>query len=91
MSARYPRAASVAQQFALALFAVASNMRRIIQFEHDQYEAERRAAAGRAPQPRKQPDEYLKRARNGEARYMRNPPPQKLVPWEPLELPPVPA
>ncbi|WP_396289836.1 hypothetical protein [Curtobacterium sp. KT1] len=82
-----------AQQFALALFAVASNMRRIIQFEHDEYELERRAAAGRAPQPRKQPDDYLKRARdrNGETRYMRNPPPRKLVPWEPLELPPVPA
>lgn len=81
------------QQFALALFAVASNMRRIIQFEHDVYELERRAAAGRSPQPRKQPDEYLKRARdrNGETRYMRNPPPRKLVPWEPLELPPVPA
>lgn len=40
-----------AQQFALALFAVASNMRRIIQFEHDQYEAERGAAAGRASSP----------------------------------------
>ncbi|WP_420366035.1 hypothetical protein AAEP80_04030 [Curtobacterium sp. L3-7] len=82
-----------AQQFALALFAVASNMRRIIQYEHDVYELERRAAAGRAPQPRKQPGEYLERARdrNRETRYMRNPPPRKLVPWEPLELPPVPA
>jgi hypothetical protein len=71
-----------AQQFALALFAVASNMRRIIQFEHDEYEAERRAAAGRAPQPRKQPDEYLKRARdrNGESRYMRNPHPKNWCP-----------
>ncbi|MET3452204.1 hypothetical protein [Curtobacterium sp. 1544] len=62
-----------AQQFALALFAVASNMRRIIKHEHDVREDERRTAAGRAPQTRKQADEYLKRARdrNGETRYMR--------------------
>lgn len=82
-----------ARQFALALFAVASNMRPIIEYEHDVYELERRVAAGRAPQPRKQPGEYLERARdrNRETRYMRNPPPRKLVPWEPLELPPVPA
>lgn len=82
-----------AQQFALALFAVASNMRRIIQFEHDVLMMEQRVAAGRAPQPRKHPDEYLKRARdrNSETRYMRNPPPRKLSPWEPLALPPVPA
>lgn len=85
--------ALAAQQFALALFAVASNMRRIIKFEHDAIVMERRIAAGRAPKPRKEPGEYLDRARdrNGETRYMRNPPRRKLVPWEPLELPPVPA
>lgn len=82
-----------AQQFALALFAVASNLRRIIKYEHDVHEMGRRASAGRAPMPRKQPDEYLKRARdrNDETRYMRNPPPLKLAPWEPLEPPPAPA
>jgi hypothetical protein len=90
---RRPMHGLAAQQFALALFAVASNMRRIIKFEHETLVMERRVAAGRAPRPRKQADEYLDRARdrNGETRYMRNPPPRKLVPWEPLELPPVPA
>ncbi|WIB00388.1 hypothetical protein [Curtobacterium sp. MCBA15_012] len=82
-----------AQQFALALFAVASNMRRIIQLEHDGHESERRAGAGRSPQPRKQPDDSLERApdRIGETRYVRNPPPRSLVPWEPSELASAPA
>jgi hypothetical protein len=68
-------------------------MGRIIKFEHETLVMERRVAAGRAPKPRKQANEYFDRARNrnGETRYMRNPPPRKLVPWEPLELPPVPA
>ena len=78
-----------AQQLALALLAVKSNMTRIINFENALREEQLRAAAGRAPKRRKQDGEYLQRSRDrrGETRYLRNPPPRELVPYEEPALP----
>jgi hypothetical protein len=85
-----PMRGLAAQQFAFALIAVASNMRRITKYEHDIAVAEKRTAAGRAPKPRKAAHERLKRSRDrrGESRYMQNPPPRKLVPLDELVTPP---
>ncbi|OIH99744.1 MULTISPECIES: hypothetical protein [unclassified Curtobacterium] len=78
-----------AQKLALALLAVKSNMTRIINFENALREEQLRAAAGRAPKRRKQDGEYLQRSRDrrGETRYLRNPPPRELVPYEEPALP----
>jgi len=78
-----------AQQLALALLAVKSNMTRIINFENALREEQLRAAAGRAPKRRKQDGEYLQRSRDrrGETRYLRNPPHRELVPYEEPALP----
>ncbi|WP_420369387.1 hypothetical protein [Curtobacterium sp. L1-20] len=69
-----PMRGLAAQQLALALFAVRSNMTRIINYENALREQQLRAAAGRAPKRRKQEGEYLQRSRDrrGETRYLRN-------------------
>lgn len=68
-------------------------MTRIINFENALREQQLREAAGRAPKPRKKEGEYLQRSRDrrGETRYLRNPPPRELVPYEEPEMPAPPA
>jgi hypothetical protein len=89
-TANRPMRGLAAQQFAFALIAVASNMRRITKHEHELYVEEKRAAAGRAPKPRRPQKDRLQRSRDrlGETRYMKNPPPRKLVPLDELVTPP---
>lgn len=89
-SANRPMRGLAAQQFAFGLIVFASNMRRITNHEHDQAVAARRAAAGRILRPRKPRAERLQRSRDrrGETRYMKNPPPRKLVPLDELVTPP---
>lgn len=84
-----PMRGLAAQQFALALFAVKSNMTRITDFEAEKRKQAMREAAGRRRIPRKQEGEYLQRSRDrrGESRYMRNPPPRELVPHVEPEMP----
>jgi len=88
-----PMRGLAAQQFALALFAVKSNMTRITDFEAEMRRQALREAAGRRRIPRKQEGEYLQRSRDrrGESRYMRNPPPRELVPFVEPEMPAPPA
>lgn len=92
-ASKRPMRGLAAQQFALALIAVASNMRRIIKFESELATMAKRVAAGRGPVQRKQDGEYLQRSRDrrGETRYKRNPEPRELVPLDDLNLPPTPA
>lgn len=77
-----PMRGMAAQQFAFALLMVATNMNRIIKFEHQLYILDKRTKEGRAPQPRKQKHERLQRRRDrlGRSNYKRNPDPVKLVP-----------
>ena len=84
-----PMRGLAAQQLALALLAVKSNMTRIIKFENALREQQLREAAGRTPVRRKQDGEYLQRSRDrrGETRYLRNPPPRELVPFVEPEVP----
>lgn len=93
VTANRPMRGLAAQQLALALLAVKSNMTRIINFETALREQQLREAAGRAPKPRKKEGEYLQRSRDrrGETRYLRNPPPRELVPYEEPEMPAPPA
>ncbi|WP_139195330.1 hypothetical protein [Curtobacterium sp. MCBA15_001] len=81
-SSHRPMRGMAAQQFAFALLMVATNMKRIIQFEHELYILDKRAQEGRPPQPRKQKHERLQRRRDrlGRSNYKRNPDPVKLVP-----------
>ncbi|RPE84864.1 hypothetical protein EDF28_0806 [Curtobacterium sp. PhB137] len=73
-----------AQQFAFALLMVATNMKRIIEFEHQLYILDKRTREGRPPQRRKQKHELLQRRRDrlGRSNYKANPDPVKLIPLE---------
>lgn len=81
-SSNRPMRGMAAQQFAFALLMVATNMKRIIEFEHQLHILDQRSREGRPPQKRKQKHELLERRRDrlGRSNYKRNPDPVKLVP-----------
>lgn len=83
-SSHRPMRGMAAQQFAFALLMVATNMKRIIEFEHQLYILDKRTREGRPPQRRKQKHELLQRRRDrlGRSNYKANPDPVKLIPLQ---------